>query len=130
LFLAFPIEKAYLLPIVPSVLLLFSLVGPSERRWRAALIVAVASANLVAIEIARPDTPGAATGAQFGVWVAPGDQVREIDRRWLLRDVDTMEGYVDTLRADRRRRGLGPSAELEALARPAVRSSARRETDR
>jgi hypothetical protein len=85
------------------------------------LIAAVATLGAVNLNLARPDVPAAATSAKVGVWVEKGDLIRDLEQRLALRHVDTMEGYVDSLRALRQRRGLGPSAELEALARPARR---------
>lgn len=79
LFLRYPLETAYLLPILP-----FALIGMGltvERRWLAGLFVLVLAYNVVSINLARPDLPNRATSATVGVWIEPGPLVTDVARR-------------------------------------------------
>ena len=105
MFLRYPIEKAYLLPMVPFVFLLLGSAPGLGRRSTAALVVAVAVLNLANLNLARPDVPDAATGARMGLWLERGDLFEDIVTRHALRGVDTSEGFIDTLAALQKRDG-------------------------
>lgn len=85
LFLKFPIEPEYLLPVIPFVLLIAGLVWGQRRVLLTALVVLVFSANIVSISFARPNVPTKATSAAFGVWIEPGRLIRSGMQRWTLR---------------------------------------------
>ena len=79
LYLRYPLDRTYLLPTVPFVLLGAGVVLAERPRVLAALLGVVVLYNAVSLDLARPDRPFAATGAAVGLWVAPGylaDQVR------------------------------------------------------
>ncbi|RIK95971.1 MAG: hypothetical protein DCC71_22820 [Proteobacteria bacterium] len=81
LYLQFPIEVPYLLPMLPFG---FALAGLAwrDRPWLLrAWVVAIVAAGLVAILPAQPDRRGEARAAQLGVWIAPGWLVRGVARR-------------------------------------------------
>ncbi len=99
LFLCYPIEKAYLLPVVPFTFLILGSVPQLSRQNVAALVVAVALLNLASLNLARPDVPKAATGATVGLWLERGDLLEDVAVRFALRRVDTSEGFVDSLAA-------------------------------
>ncbi len=83
LYLRYPLEPEYLLPLVPFVLLgLGVLVG---RRWLIALFVTVLLYNVVSLNLARPDRPNHAQSIELGVWVEPGHLVTDMGQRLRVR---------------------------------------------
>jgi hypothetical protein len=81
LYLQFPIEVPYLLPMLPF---LFALAGLAarDRPWLLrAWVVAIVASGLVAILPAQPDRRGEARSAVLGLWIAPGWLVRGVVRR-------------------------------------------------
>lgn len=91
LFLVYPIEIEYLLPILPFVLFLLGALG--SRRIVAALVIAVASYAVVSINIARPDRPDYATGAKTGVWIERGYLWNDWAQRLRFRHCRTVEDW-------------------------------------
>lgn len=93
LFLRYPLETAYLLPILP-----FALVGLGltlDRRWLVGLVVLVATYNVVTINLARPDRPNRATSAEVGVWIEPGPLVTDVARRLRVEGCRDEECWIE-----------------------------------
>lgn len=97
LFLAFPIEPAYLLPTLPFALLLLGRLRPG--RGAAALVLAAfALAAVVRIDVARPDVPHRARAAEYGLWLDRGLVVADVRHRLAMpRDggLDAAREYLD-----------------------------------
>ncbi len=86
LYLRFPLDVGYLLPMLPFVLLGLGVVLAARRAWLVAFVVLVASYNLVSVNLARPDQPFGASDAAFGLWVEPGFLWQQTRIRLLTRD--------------------------------------------
>jgi len=78
LFLRYPIEMEYLLPLLPFVLMLLGAALPRRRRLLWVLLALVLIANVVWINPARPVTPGQAAEVVYGLWLEPGYLVQDI----------------------------------------------------
>lgn len=88
LFLAYPIELGYLLPMVPAVLILLG-VGLAHRPGVLVTFAGVlASYALVNLNVARPNTSERATGSVLGLWVEPGFVVQDAQERTILMQCD------------------------------------------
>lgn len=92
LFLRFPIETEYLLPTLPFWLLLLGM-GVRSTRLLRIFLVCVLMYNFININLARPDQPGQASQASFGIWVEPGYFLQELSMRWKLISCDTHACY-------------------------------------
>lgn len=79
LFLRYPLETAYLLPVLPFVLIGLGLTV--ERRWLVGLFVLVVTYNVVSVNLARPNLPNRATSVEVGVWIEPGPLATDVARR-------------------------------------------------
>ncbi len=86
LYLLYPLDMGYLLPMLPFVLLALGVVLAGRRSWLIALVVLVASYNLVSVNLARPDRPFEASDAALGVWVEGGYLWQQTRIRLLTRD--------------------------------------------
>ena len=93
LFFLNPIEIEYLLPTLPFWLFLLGIGLAEKKTWLFILLVAVLLTNLVSINIARPDTPSAASGASFGVWIEPGYTLTDVAWRQLLMGCENNDCY-------------------------------------
>jgi len=85
LFFHIPIEKSYLLPILPFVMLLVGIALKGRRALLVLLLVVELSYNFVDMGVVKPDVPNYATGARFGFWIEPGymfADIKERKRRW------------------------------------------------
>lgn len=91
LFLKFPLENEYLLPMWPFLLLWIGLAIGNRRRLIVALFVLIFSYNIININIARPDTPNAATAASYGLWIERGYLIEHTMMRWELRHCQTTD---------------------------------------
>ena len=89
LFLKYPIELAYLLPVVPAVLILLGIALAERPGALAALAAALMLYAAVNFNVARPDNPERATGGTVGLWVEPGLVVQDARERAALRHCDT-----------------------------------------
>jgi hypothetical protein len=102
LFLRFPIELGYLLPMLPAVLILLG-VGLAHRPAAilvfGALLLSYAGVN---VNIARPDQHDRATGGSVGLWVEPGYVVQEARKRLALRGCDSYDCWVAVMKEDGR----------------------------
>ncbi len=97
LYLRFPLDRGYLLPIVPFVLLGMGAALAERPRWLVAFVVSVASFNVVSVNLARPDQPNAATEAQYGVWIEPGLLVQDTQIRLRTRGCTTVACWEERL---------------------------------
>jgi hypothetical protein len=89
LFLTYPIEIAYLLPLVPAALILLG-IALAERPVLLKVFAGVlASYAVINLNIARPDNPMRATWGTVGWWVEPGFVLRDARDRAALRHCDT-----------------------------------------
>jgi hypothetical protein len=86
LFLRFPLDVGYLLPIAPFVLVAVGVLLAERRRWLVAFVVVLALHNVVTFNLARPDRPFGASEAAFGLWVEPGPLVESTQIRLRTRD--------------------------------------------
>ena len=93
LFLRYPLEPEYLLPIVPFVLIALGLTV--ERRWLVAFCVLVLSYGVVSINVARPDRPNQAQEVEVGLWLEPGYLVTDVAERLVVRGCRTHECWLD-----------------------------------
>lgn len=96
MYFRYPIERAYLLPMLPFLFLLLGMVIRS-RAGLGVLAVLVLAHNFVSINISRPDTPGKASGAQFGLWIERGELLQDVRVRLIVRDCQTLEQWHDAL---------------------------------
>ena len=95
LFLRFPLEPAYLLPLVPASLLIFGGGCSARSRRPAALLLAIALHAVVTVNVARPDTPHDTRSASFGLWLQPGPVLQDALTRSELSHCDTMDCWTD-----------------------------------
>lgn len=86
LFLRFPLDVGYLLPVVPFVLLALGTLFVKRRSALVAFVVVLGLYNVVSLNVARPDQPFHATGATTGLWLEPGPLVESTRVRWITRD--------------------------------------------
>jgi hypothetical protein len=91
LFLRFPLEPGYLLPVVPAVLILLGMAAAEWPSALAAFAMTLAVYAAVNFNIARPDKPARATGGSVGLWVEPGFVRADVRERLALRHCDTHE---------------------------------------
>ncbi len=89
LFVAFPLESEYLIPIVPFVLLALGIALGRHPRVLAVVLSVVALHNAVSVSLARPDRPLAAQGAVLGPWIEPGTLVWDTWLRLHLRGCES-----------------------------------------
>lgn len=78
LFLKIPVQRAYLLPILPFVLILLGFALRGRERMLVAIAIAVLSYNFINLNLARPDVLDHATRARLGFF---------LERGYLLNDV-------------------------------------------
>jgi hypothetical protein len=93
LYLQFPLDQAYLLPMLPFFLFMLGIGLRRHARMLAVFTVLVTSYNIISFNIAAPDRPSQATGASFGFWIEDGYLVKDIKNRLQLRTCDSMECF-------------------------------------
>lgn len=92
LFLKLPVQRAYLLPMLPFVLMLLGVALRDRTRMLYAALALVLSYNFVSLNLARPDVPDHATHARLGVFIEPGYLINDLAARSVLnraRDVSS-----------------------------------------
>jgi hypothetical protein len=92
LFLRFPIQVEYLLPLLPFLLILAGL-AVSSKKVLVIFLILVFSYNFFSINLAQPDAPSQASTVTFGVWVEPGYLLREMEARLALADCNSHACY-------------------------------------
>ncbi|MDX1531229.1 MAG: hypothetical protein R3362_06860, partial [Rhodothermales bacterium] len=99
LYLRYPLEQEYLIPTIPFVLLALGVLA--SRRGLVGLGVLVLAYNAVSLNVARPDRPLHATGAEVGLWVEPGYLVADVRERLRVRDCRTIACWTERWEAAR-----------------------------
>ncbi len=72
LFLKIPVQRAYLLPILPFALILLGIALRARPRMLLAMAILIFSYNFVNLNLAHPDVPDHATQATLGLFIEPG----------------------------------------------------------
>ena len=80
LFLKLPIQRAYLLPMLPFVLILFA-IAFRDRRMLVAIAILIFSYDFVSLNLARPDVRDHAARATIGLFVERGYLFDDAARR-------------------------------------------------
>jgi hypothetical protein len=93
LFLKYPLEGGYLLPMLPAVLILLGIGLAHRPAILAAFGAALALYAVVSINVARPDEPYRATGGRVGLWIEHGPLWRDVRMRTTLLGCDTHAGW-------------------------------------
>jgi len=78
LFLKIPVQRAYLLPMLPFALIVLGIALRGHRPMLLAMTILVFSYNLVSLNLARPDIPDHATRAILGPFIEPGYLLKDV----------------------------------------------------
>ncbi len=81
LFLKIPVQRAYLLPILPFGLILLGIALRARLRMLCAITILIFSYNFVNLNLARPDVPNHATRAIFGPFIESGYLLDDLSTR-------------------------------------------------
>ena len=81
LFLKIPVQRAYLLPMLPFALILIGIATGDRKPMLLALMILVFSYNFVNLNLARPDIPNHATRANAGLFLEPGYLLNDVAAR-------------------------------------------------
>jgi hypothetical protein len=81
LFLKIPVQRAYLLPMLPFALILLGFALQAHRRILLTTTMLIFSFNFVNLNLARPDVPDNATRASVGLFVEPGYLLTDLSAR-------------------------------------------------
>jgi hypothetical protein len=84
LFLKIPVQRAYLLPILPFVLILLGIALRDRRRMLLAMTILILSYNFLNLNLARPDVPDNARHAIVGLFIEPGYLLNDVGLRLVL----------------------------------------------
>jgi hypothetical protein len=95
LFLKLPVQRAYLLPMLPFVLILIGVALRDQRGLLLATAALVFSYNFVNVNLARPDVPDHATRAVFGVFFERGYLLDDFAARRALAHVPLLPSTSD-----------------------------------
>jgi hypothetical protein len=95
LFLKLPVQRAYLLPILPFVLILLGIALRDRPRLLLATAALVFSYNFVNVNPVRPDVPDHATRAVFGVFIGRGYLLDDLVARRALAHVPVWPSSAD-----------------------------------
>lgn len=101
LFLKFPVENEYLLPMLPFSLFLVGIILHNKPRAIIVLAILVASFNFFNLNIAHPNVPGQATNASFGLWSEHGVLIQDIRERIKLRGCDSLRCWNEVMNPER-----------------------------
>jgi hypothetical protein len=102
LFLAYPIDLPYLLPLLPAVLILLGIALAQQPMLLTLFGVVLASYAVLNVNVARPDHPGRATGGTLGLWVEPGFVLQNARDRADLRHCRTAAEWMAATARNRR----------------------------
>lgn len=97
LFLRFPLDVSYLLPIVPFILIALGVLLAEHRQWLVVFVAVLALYNVLSINVAQPDRPFAASDASFGLWLEPGPLVENTRIRLLTRDCEDVACWQERM---------------------------------
>jgi len=81
LFLKIPVQRAYLLPMLPFALILLGLALQYRRRILLTTTILIFSFNFVNLNLAHPDIPDNATRANLGLFLEPGYLLTDLSAR-------------------------------------------------
>ncbi len=81
LFLKIPVQRGYLLPILPFALILLGIALRARPRMLLAMTMLIVSYNFVNLNVARPDVPDHATRAIIGPFIEPGYLFEDLSAR-------------------------------------------------
>ncbi len=81
LFFKLPVQRAYLLPMLPFALILIGIGLRDRKRLLYAFVALVFSQNFISLNLARPDVPDRATRAIFEIAVEPGYLLTDVAAR-------------------------------------------------
>jgi hypothetical protein len=84
LFLKIPVQRAYLLPILPFVLILLGIALRKHPRMLLATTILICSYNFVNLNLARPDVPDNARHAIVGLFIEPGYLLNDVRLRLVV----------------------------------------------
>ncbi len=99
LFARYPIETPYLLPLLFCLsAILAILLSKTKRVYMILLLIAAVTPNIININIARPDTPNAATSANFGFWVEKGILISHLEERIKFSECINASCYQEVIR--------------------------------
>jgi hypothetical protein len=87
LFMKIPVQRAYLLPLLPFALILLGIALRARTRVLVAMTIMIFSYNFVNLNIARPDVPDHAKRATFGLFIEPGYLLNDVTMRRRLAEV-------------------------------------------
>jgi len=86
LFFNIPVQRAYLLPVLPFTLMLCGIAMRDRGHLLATMTLLLLSYNFVNVNFARADVPNHATFARLGVFIEPGYLLSDATRRLELRE--------------------------------------------
>ena len=81
LFLKIPVQRAYLLPMLPFALILVGIALRNHKPRLLAMTVLVFSYNFLSLNLARPDVPDHATRAIVSLFIEPGYLLKDVAAR-------------------------------------------------
>ena len=84
LFLKIPVQRAYLLPMLPFALILLGIALRNRERALIAIAILIASFNVANLNLARPDVPDNASSVRFGLFIEPGYLVEDLRARRVM----------------------------------------------
>jgi hypothetical protein len=88
LFLKIPVQRAYLLPLLPFVLILLGIAMRDRPRMLVAMCIVIFSYNFLSVNLARADVADHATRAVVGPFLEPGYLLNDIATRRKLGNQD------------------------------------------
>jgi hypothetical protein len=102
LFFKYPIEIAYLLPVLPAVLILLGICLARRPVALGCFGVLLLSYAVLNVNIARPDQHDRATGGSVGLWLEPGYVIQDVSKRRALKGCDSYNCWVAVTKQDGR----------------------------
>ncbi len=97
LFLLYPLDPGYLLPVVVFLLLGIGLALGDRTKLLGAFAFLILVSGFVSVNLARPDVPFAATDAKLGLWIQPGPLIEGARMRIRLRGCETVACWHERL---------------------------------
>ena len=97
LFFRYPIAPEYLLSTLPFWLFILMILMKDKKKLLRILLLLVVLSNFLSINIARPDQPSHATGAEYGIWIEKGYLLQSIETRSLVKECLTKDCFVSKM---------------------------------